>query len=82
MTTTVKKTHEGNISVRDYIVQEAIKREENLTVCYGDESMVIAYHELKSGRVFPVIFESKFGASYRLVDFPWVPGQMAQGSLF
>ena len=71
----VKKTYEGCVSVRDYIVQEAINNKQFLTICYNGQEMVLSPDQLKSkGKKADVVAHSAWGRkAYGLIDFKWQP---------
>lgn len=80
---TVKKLWHGYVSVRDYIITEAIKAHQNLIVYFNNQHMTIPYTELHKGIENEDVFKSKqkFGQTYRLVDFNWRPDTEIQISL-
>lgn len=85
--TRVDKNFKGYTSVRDYIVDDAIKRGEGLIIIHKGKFMTIELEELKHAKQFHTTkFESKFkpGQEYCLVDFKFIPDEekAKQGDLF
>lgn len=75
ITVTVKKTWKGCVSVRDYMVNEALRTGRNLRINYGDESMIVPFEEIEE-RIseYSKKFTSKVGSKdYHLIDFRWQP---------
>ena len=70
----VKKTWNGLVSVRDYIVKDCIDKNDSLCIIYKDKSMTIPANELKD-RAFQchkTDIRSKFNSgTYQLYDFKW-----------
>ncbi len=68
----IKKLFNGFASVRDYIIQDCIERNENLIIEYNNESMFIGQIELDNfEQIHKRKFKSKFneGQEYELYDF-------------
>ena len=65
--------------VRDYIVKDAIQKNEDLVVQYGIDVMTIPCGEIKS-RIKekpPKVYKSKFSdQEYRLIYFEWIPDKV------
>ena len=79
MVVRVKKIYKGYVSVRDYIVKEAIENGEDLVIRYGRQTMVVNPRKgiLSSGE-----FKSKYGGrKYSLIDFKWKPQEVKQRRL-
>ena len=77
-TTKVKKLWHGDISVRDYIVREAIIKREDLKVVFTKtgEEMIIDWDKLWEGKDNKEIFKSKHSSlEYYLIDYLWKPNQ-------
>ncbi len=75
-TITVKKKYEGIISVRDYIINECIRKDISLKIKFGKESMVLTPKELVNSKIQLTkrFFTSGFnGKSYYLYDYRWRP---------
>jgi len=80
MTITVKKLWYGSCSLRDYIVNNAIKDEDVIVVTYGNEKMTLYPSDLKKGKLTNVKSKSQFsGKTYSLIDFPWEPDLNKEG---
>mgnify|MGYP001558579912 CR=1 FL=1 len=80
---TAKKTWNGFVSVRDFIVNKALKNKASLLIQLGEEQMLIEASKLKelSKNSMRQTFTSKFdGKKYELIDFPWHPDD-PQGKL-
>lgn len=74
MTVAVKKLWFGSASVRDYLVDEALKKGEDLTIVYGNEQMTVPNNMLILGRKNRMKNVSQFKDEiYDLVDFFWKP---------
>ena len=73
----IKKLFLGHISIRDYIVEKAIKKEQGITVSYEGMKMVISLEQLKHRFQFhQQRFCSKFSEKkYELIDFKWKPNE-------
>lgn len=71
----VKKLFRGCVSVRDYIVTEAIRNNEPLQIKFDNNVMVLQPSELKEKQVDKSeILQSKFGdQKYQLIDYKWQP---------
>lgn len=63
------------VSIRDYVVQDCIKKNHSVRVLYGEKSMTLTPKDLRKG--FQTLgnkkFNSKYGGKYELVDFKWLP---------
>ena len=75
----VKKLWMGHlVSVRDYIVNKAIK-EGGLEVQHEGKTMFLSVEELKNGSTQTKKLNSKFKKStYNLVDYRWKPDDKSQ----
>ena len=74
--TKVKKLWHGDISVRDYIVKEAIKKREDLKIIFNGQEMIIGWDKLLEGKKSKEIFKSKHtNLEYYLIDYLWKPNQ-------
>ena len=67
----VKKLFLGHVSIRDYIVEKAIKKEQGIVVSYKDLKMTIPLEQLKIRFQFHhQKFDSRFNnKKYELIDF-------------
>ena len=71
---TVKKTYEGCISIRDYVVQKAITKKEHILVCLEGKQMTLSPDELKKGKQTDVVAHSAWDRkTYSLIDYKWQP---------
>jgi len=72
-----KKLYQGHASVRDYIIEKCIKKEQDLQIQHEDSFMVVALDQLKNYKELTNMeFESKFnGKKYRLYDFLFEPDE-------
>lgn len=78
----VKKIWLGKVSVRDYVVEMAKQRNEDLFICCGNDFMIVDKDEV--GKAKPSITGIKSiynGKVYGLVDFKWKPNQTKQLNL-
>lgn len=73
----VKTLFQNNtlVSVRDYEVEECIKKNDAMHIMFEDQTMTLDPHSLKEKQVFtsePI--QSKYGNSgYRLIAYKWDP---------
>jgi len=67
----IKKLFLGHVSIRDYIVEKAIKKEQGITVEHEGKKMVISLEQLKHKFQFHKLqFQSHFSEKkYELIDF-------------
>lgn len=64
----------GNIGIRDYLVNQAIENNEQLIVTFNNEKMALSPLELKRGDIGSKQFESKIDdKSYRIIYYKWNP---------
>jgi len=80
----VKKLYNNLVEVRDYDVQNAITRNENLVIIYNEQTMTLTPQDLKD-RVISTSepFKSKIGASdSKLIGYRWKPENKDQLKLF
>lgn len=74
---TVEKIYNGHISLRDYIVDNAIKNNDSILVkCNGEEKLLTPKELLENKIVLTdKILHSKFKHSntYKLYDYEWTP---------
>jgi len=73
----IKKLFLGHVSIRDYIVEKAIEKEQGITVEHEGMNMVIPLEQLKHRFQFhQQQFCSKFSEKkYELIDFKWKPNE-------
>lgn len=74
----VKKLFLGYISIRDYIVEDLIKKKQGIKVKYRTQIMTVPYGELrKKFQVHKLKFRSQYSTkTYELYDFPFIPDEM------
>ena len=79
----IKRLWHGYASVRDYLVQAAYERGDNLVVIFKDKQMTIQNKDLlATGKYNNFIIQSKHDSKkYRLIDYNFVPDAM-QTSFF
>ena len=81
----VKKLFHGYVSVRDYLVEQAKNRGEDLVIIHGPKKMTVPYKKLLDSKaLIKSVHQSKFNPSqsYTLIDFKWEPDEIVQGKLF
>ena len=80
----VKKIFLGLISIRNYIIEKAIKKKEGLIVKFQNQEMTLRYEQLKNGSQFHRHkFKSKYeNKEYELIDFKFIPDETNQMRLF
>lgn len=68
----VKKLYKGYASLRDYLVEEAIKRNEGIVIIYNSKEYRFNNTQVVSMfQLHRKIFKSKFNdKEYQLIDFP------------
>jgi hypothetical protein len=72
----IKRLFNGLASLRDYEVEEAIKKNEAVQLSCEGQTMTLSVEMLKHGfSITTAPHKSKFNRSqeYRLVDFKWKP---------
>ena len=71
----VKKLFNGLASIRDHVLQRALKRKENLIIEYRGQRMTVPYSKLRNPfQIHKKEFRSKYnGKIYELYDFPFEP---------
>ena len=79
-TVRLKRLFLGLASIRDYIVDDALKNNEGITIICKDQQMHLSPEDLKTGQRGTETFTSKFdGKKYKLVDYKWRTGQKGLG---
>lgn len=75
----IKKLYQGMIDVRDYTVQECIKKKHSLRVKFDGEVMILTPHQLEheiKRKSEPI--PSKFDKStYVLYGYEWTPNEIS-----
>lgn len=70
----IKKLYLGQYAdIRDYEFDMALKRKEDITFYYKDQTMIVPYKEIKKRgkKLTGTLFPSEFGKPYKLVSFKW-----------
>jgi len=80
----IKRLWNGCASIRDYVINKAIAKNETLLVVVEGfpGCMILEPDDLmqKSFAVLNTSFKSKFGdKKYKLIDFPWKPSKTPEG---
>ena len=74
----IKRLWSGLASVRDYVVEDAIKKDITIRLELGSKSMTLTPENLKND-AFQAVgqgFQSKYSnLKYKLIDFPWKPDE-------
>ena len=77
----VKKLWNGRVSLRDYIVEEQIRKKKSIIVRYQDDTMILSPLQLEK-RDSMTECTSKFnGQKYKLYDYVWKPADKNQREL-
>jgi len=70
----LKRLYNNIASLRSYVVDNAIKYNEPITVECNGAKMVLTPEQLKKGDRGTKVFHSKFNnVRYKLVDYKWCP---------
>lgn len=73
----VRKVFNDCISLRDYIVDKAIKKNESLLIEFQGDEMFLGADDLKKGKKSGLKLRSNWGdMTYDLVDYPWKPNSL------
>jgi hypothetical protein len=77
MRKTIRKVYKGTIELRDYDVEECIKKDENMYVVHDFDKMILTPEDLVNKRVsVSAPFASKLGGkTYKLYAYNWEPDQ-------
>jgi len=78
-TITIKKLYRNHVSIRDYIVEKAITKNEPIKVKYKNQIMVITSERLSTRfQLTNQSFQSqhKENTSYKLYDFLFIPNEV------
>jgi|SanBayMetagenome_1026888.scaffolds.fasta_scaffold146453_1 hypothetical protein len=75
-----KLEYDGTIMLRDYSVEDCVKKNENMRIILSDEVMTLSPEDLVTKFVSrpSQVHESKFegGLKYRLIGYNWEPDQV------
>lgn len=73
----IKTIYKGLASVRDYEVEQCIKKNESMTIIYDGDAMTLSPEQLKTERVgMSSLMKSQYGKDYVLFNYPWEPEQI------
>ena len=72
---TVKKLYKNCASIRDYVVQKCIEKNQDIMIHYKDWQMLLSVNNLKEASQFhQQDFESKYcDRTYQLLDYKFIP---------
>ena len=71
----VKKLWNGRVSLRDYIVEEQIKKKKSIMVRYEDDIMILSPMELEKRDSMTECTSRFNGQKYKLYDYVWKPAK-------
>ena len=78
----VQRLFHGFASVRDYVIENTIKKRETLYIEYNDQTMSIPFWQLDKGLTNIEKFKSKHDNKiYSLIDYDFIP-DIQQPTLF
>jgi hypothetical protein len=77
----VKKLWNGRVSLRDYIVEDQIKKQKSIMVRYEDDIMILSPMELEKRDSMTECISKYNGQKYKLYDYVWKPKDNKQGEL-
>ncbi len=74
----VKKLYMGHVSIRDYIVEKSLEKQQGIIINFNDRKMTIPLERLKvTFQIHKQKFQSKFSEKkYELLDFEFIPDDM------
>ena len=78
MERSINKLYRNRAEVRDYDVQDAIRKNEKFVIKHNGETMTLSPSDLQNKLVFRStnIFKSKMGGKdYRLCAYDWIPDE-------
>lgn len=80
--TKIKRLWHGNASLRNYFVENCIKKQRDIEITCGKEKMTIKWQDLDKGIRNKEWFHSQHrNQIYCLIDFKWIPEQEKQQTL-
>jgi len=75
----VQKIYKGCVEVPNHVAEEAIKKQEDLTIVFDGKSMKLKLHEILSKRKW---VSREFGTDskrpYRLWAYLWIPEEVTK----
>ena len=77
----VKKLWNGRVSLRDYIVEEQIKKNKSIIVRYQDDTMILSPLQLEKRDSMTECISKFNGQKYKLYDYVWKPVDKSQREL-
>ncbi len=77
----VKKLWNGRVSLRDYIVEEQIKKNKSIIVRYQDDTMILSPLQLEKRDSMTECISKFNGQKYKLYDYVWKPADKNQREL-
>ena len=77
----VKKLWNGRVSLRDYIVDDALSKQQGIRVKYKDEMMMLSPGQLEKKFSMTECTSKYDGKKYKLYDYDWKPADKNQRRL-
>jgi hypothetical protein len=77
----VKKLWNGRVSLRDYIVEDQIKKQKSIMVRYEDDIMILSPMDLEKRDSMTECTSKYNGQKYKLYDYVWKPAVKNQREL-
>ncbi len=77
----VKKLWNGRVSLRDYIVEEQIRKKKSIIVRYQDDTMILSPLQLEKRDSMTECISKFNGQKYKLYDYVWKPVDKSQREL-
>ncbi len=77
----VKKLWNGRVSLRDYIVEEQIRKKKSIIVRYQDDTMILSPLQLEKRDSMTECISKFNGQKYKLYDYVWKPADKNQREL-
>jgi len=77
----VKKLWNGRVSLRDYIVDDALSKQQGIRVKYKDEMMMLSPGQLEKKFSMTECVSRYNGKKYKLYDYVWNPVDKNQREL-
>jgi hypothetical protein len=76
----IKKLYKGMVEVRDYTVEECIKKGHALRIKFDGEVMILTPHEMENNiksKSKPIKSRFHDGSSYILYGYKWNPNEIS-----
>ena len=79
-----KLWHNSKISIRGYLVRQAIKDKQPILVKHNNQKMFLSVEALERGKILTRNIRSKFPPykTYDLIDYEWKPEEYKSNDLF